>query len=201
MNVATRTYHHGNLRNCAIAVAAQLVESSGSYDITITQVAKLSGVSAAALYRHFKDKEALVSAVSELIHKSFTEYLLAAEAKVARGTFAHFEALGTAYLRFAEEKPTFFGLMWEYRGSTEIKQGSAPAMEAGFQILLDAVEFFAVHQNSTQPHSPMRTATLLWSTVHGIATLRHNHLLDTFDENVKAEELLKIATHAILGTD
>lgn len=201
MNVSTRTYHHGDLQNCAIAVAAQLVESTGSYDITITQVAKLSGVSAAALYRHFKDKEALVSAVAELIHKSFTEYLLTAEAKVERGTLAHFEALGTAYLRFAEEKPTFFGLMWEYRGSTEIKQGSAPAMEAGFQILLDAVERYTTRQSSPQPHSPLRTATLLWSTVHGIATLRHNNLLDKFDENVKAEELLKTATHAILGTD
>jgi hypothetical protein len=91
--------------------------------------------------------------------------------------------------------------MWEYRGSTEIKQGSAPAMEAGFQILLDAVERYTTRQSSPQPHSPLRTATLLWSTVHGIATLRHNHLLDKFDENVKAEELLKTATHAILGTD
>ncbi|MBT5555925.1 MAG: TetR/AcrR family transcriptional regulator [Halieaceae bacterium] len=201
MSVSTRTYHHGDLRNCAIGVAAQLVESSGSYDITITQVAKLSGVSAAALYRHFKDKEALVSAVAELIHRTFTQYLLAAEAEVERGTLAHFEALGSAYLRFAEEKRTFFRLMWEYRGNTEIKQGTAPAMAAGFQILLDAVELYTTRQSSPQPHSPMRTATLLWSTVHGIATLRHNHLLDKFDENVKAEELLKTATHAILGTD
>ena len=201
MSVSSRTYHHGDLQNCAIAVAAQLVESSGSYDITITQVAKLSGVSAAALYRHFKDKEALVSAVAELIHGTFTEYLLAAEAEVERGTLAHFEALGSAYLRFAEEKRTFFRLMWEYRGSTEIKQGTAPAMAAGFQILLDAVELYTTRQSSPQPHSPMRTATLLWSTVHGIATLRHNHLLDTFDEDVKAEELLEAATQAILGAD
>ncbi len=198
MSVSTRTYHHVNLRNCAIAVAAQLVESSGSYDITITQVAKLSGVSAAALYRHFKDKKALVSAVAERVHMTFTHYLLAAEAEVERGTLAHFEALGRAYLRFADEKRTFFRLMWEYRGSAEIKQGTAPAMAAGFQILLDAVELYMTRQSSPQPHSPMRTATLLWSTVHGIATLRHNHLLDTFDENVKAEELLETATHAIL---
>ena len=91
--------------------------------------------------------------------------------------------------------------MWEYRGSTEIKQGTAPAMAAGFQILLDAVELYTTRQSSPQPHSPMRTATLLWSTVHGIATLRHNHLLDTFDEDVKAEELLEAATQAILGAD
>ncbi|MDB2434933.1 WHG domain-containing protein [Luminiphilus sp.] len=85
--------------------------------------------------------------------------------------------------------------------SIDARTLAAPAMAAGFQILLDAVELYTTRQSSPQPHSSMRTATLLWSTVHGIATLRHNHLLDTFDEDVKAEELLETATQTILGAD
>ena len=66
MNQSVTPYHHGDLRNCAIIAAAELIESIGSYDITIAQVAKRVGVSSPALYRHFKDKDALLTAVREL---------------------------------------------------------------------------------------------------------------------------------------
>ena len=45
MNQSVTSYHHGDLRNCAIIAAAELIESIGSYDITIAQVAKRVGVS------------------------------------------------------------------------------------------------------------------------------------------------------------
>ena len=66
MNQSVTPYHHGDLRNCAIIAAAELIESIGSYDITIAQVAKRVGVSSPALYRHFKDKDALLTAVRSL---------------------------------------------------------------------------------------------------------------------------------------
>ncbi|HCJ38895.1 MAG TPA: TetR/AcrR family transcriptional regulator, partial [Halieaceae bacterium] len=56
MNQSASPYHHGDLRNSAIIAAAELIETTGSYDITIAQVAKKTKVSAPALYRHFTDK-------------------------------------------------------------------------------------------------------------------------------------------------
>ena len=75
-------YHHGDLRNCAIIAAAELIESIGSYDITIAQVAKRVGVSAPALYRHFTDKDALLTAVRELTHLGIMDYITRAQADV-----------------------------------------------------------------------------------------------------------------------
>ena len=49
-------YHHGDLRNTAIIAAAELIDQSGNYEISIANVAKRAGVSSAALYRHFEDK-------------------------------------------------------------------------------------------------------------------------------------------------
>ena len=97
MNQSVAPYHHGDLRNCAITAAAELIESIGSYDITIAQVAKRVGVSSPALYRHFKDKDALLTAVRELAHIGIMEYTTDAQDSVAPGTLAHIEALGSAF--------------------------------------------------------------------------------------------------------
>ena len=86
MNQSVMPYHHGDLRNCAIIAAAELIETIGSYDITITQVAKRVGVSSPALYRHFKDKDALLTAVRELAHIGIMQYTTDAQDSVALGT-------------------------------------------------------------------------------------------------------------------
>ena len=110
MNQSMTTYHHGDLRNCAIIAAAELIEATGSYDITIGQVAKRTGVSAPALYRHFKDKDALLTAVRELAHIGIMEYTTNAQHHVEPGTLAHLDALGSAYLRLPWIKKRFLGL-------------------------------------------------------------------------------------------
>ena len=85
MNQSMTPYHHGDLRNCAIIAAAELIESIGSYDITIAQVAKRVGVSAPALYRHFTDKDALLTAVRELTHLGIMDYITRAQADIEHG--------------------------------------------------------------------------------------------------------------------
>ena len=107
MNQSMTPYHHGDLRNCAIIAAAELIESIGSYDITIAQVAKRVGVSAPALYRHFTDKDALLTAVRELTHLGIMDYITRAQGDIEHGTLAHLDALGSAYLRYATDKKAF----------------------------------------------------------------------------------------------
>ena len=121
MNQSVAPYHHGDLRNCAIIAAAELIETIGSYDITIAQVAKRVGVSSPALYRHFKDKDALLTAVRELAHIGIMEYTTDAQESVALGSLAHIDALGSAYLRFAMDKKACVGLMWDYLGDGEVR--------------------------------------------------------------------------------
>ena len=201
MNQSMTTYHHGDLRNCAIIAAAELIETTGSYDITIGQVAKRTGVSAPALYRHFKDKDALLTAVRELAHIGIMEYTTNAQHHVEPGTLAHLDALGSAYLRFALDKKAFFGLMWENHGDADERRDEARAKRTGFQVLHEAIELYFRQQRPECVDTSLQTATLLWSTAHGIATLRHNQLLDTFDEDADPETLLRTATRAILDVD
>ena len=201
MNQSVTPYHHGDLRNCAIIAAAELIETIGSYDITITQVAARVGVSSPALYRHFKDKEALLTAVRELAHIGIMQYTASAQDRVEPGTLAHLDALGSAYLRFAMDKRAFFGLMWENHGDVDERRAEARAKRTGFQVLHEAIELYFQQQHPESVETSLQTATLLWSTAHGIATLQHNRLLDTFDEDANAEALLRTATRAILNVE
>ena len=201
MNQSVTPYHHGDLRNCAIHAAAEIIESIGSYDITIAQVAKRVGGSSPALYRHFKDKDALLTAVRELAHIGLMEYTTESQDSVTPGTLAHIDALGSAYLRFAMDKKAFFGLMWENHGDADERRAEARAKRTGFQVLVEAIELYFQHQRPESAETPLQTATLLWSTGHGIATLQHNRLLDTFDEDANAEALLRTVIRAILKVD
>lgn len=60
-----RTYHHGNLRAALVETAVRLVQREGIEALSLRSVARLAGVSAAAPYRHFADKRALLAAVAE----------------------------------------------------------------------------------------------------------------------------------------
>ncbi|MEM7692064.1 MAG: helix-turn-helix domain-containing protein, partial [Pseudomonadota bacterium] len=61
-----KTYHHGDLKNALIVAGAELIEASGSLNFTMADAARMAGVSNAAPYRHFRDRDALLDAVSQL---------------------------------------------------------------------------------------------------------------------------------------
>jgi len=59
------SYHHGNLSRALVEAALRLVETQGAEALTLRGAARLAGVSQAAPYRHFSDKDALLAAVAE----------------------------------------------------------------------------------------------------------------------------------------
>ena len=64
MTVSTPVYHHGNLRQSLLASSLQLLREGGVEALSLRKLAELSGVSRAAPYHHFADKQALLAAVA-----------------------------------------------------------------------------------------------------------------------------------------
>ena len=60
-----RSYHHGNLREALINAALELIASKGPAGFTFAEAARQAGVSAAAPYRHFRDRDALMADVAK----------------------------------------------------------------------------------------------------------------------------------------
>src|SRR5215213_3394269 len=73
-----RAYHHGDLRAALIRAGTELLRTEGPQALTLRAVARSAGVSAAAPYRHFADRRALVAAVAEQGFRRLQEAMLEA---------------------------------------------------------------------------------------------------------------------------
>ena len=197
MSKAGCNYHHGDLRNALITAAAELIERDGTLDFTMAEAATRAGVSAAAPYRHFDNKEELLRAVRDLaflgLDHAAMETLEAHEAGSLEGILA----LGHTYLAFAREKRAFFSLMWEDRGDSAERRLEAQSKYGGFGVLVNMVQTFCEKQGSGDVDA-LYIATQIWSMAHGIATLEANRMLDLFDASVQPEYLLDDGARTML---
>src|SRR3954453_22213761 len=110
---AVSSYHHGNLRPALVEAAAELARVSGPDGVVLREVARQTGVSHNAAYRHFADREELLTAVGEVgmqqLAGAMTAELATGEENepVARAV-ARMRATGRAYVHFALAQPGLF---------------------------------------------------------------------------------------------
>ena len=98
---AGRGYHHGNLRQALLDEALALIEAGEEQGVSLRTVAARAGVSNAAPYRHFQDREALMAAVATIGFDRLRESL--GRARESAGEGAELLAMATAYLAFASK--------------------------------------------------------------------------------------------------
>ncbi len=103
-------YHHGDLRRSLIAGGLVLLEEKGAAALGLREIARLVGVSAAAPYRHFADRKALLEAVAAEGFRQFSEAM--ATAAEGRPEGEQLATMAFAYVRFALEQPALFRLMF-----------------------------------------------------------------------------------------
>lgn len=164
---ARRGYHHGALKQALLDVAEELIAEAGAAGFTLTDAARRAGVSPAAPYRHFADREALLAAVARRGFADFGASLR--EAAGAQGTpGAGFAAMGRAYLAFARARPGAYAAMFSLPRSGE---GPAPAAaEAAFAALTGALAA-ALPDDGLGEAGRLVLARQIWALAHGLATL------------------------------
>ena len=197
MRQARCNYHHGDLRNALIVAAAELIERNGTLDFSMAEAAARAGVSAAAPYRHFADKEELLRAVRELAILGLGYVAADTAAKHPAGSIDSILAMGHTYLGYAREKRAFFSLMWEDRGDMAERREKVSEEHGGFMVLVDLVSAFC-KTNGHESVNSLHLATQIWSMGHGIATLEANQLLDLFDRSIQPEALLDQSVRTML---
>ena len=198
MTQARCNYHHGDLSNALITAAAELIERDGTLDFTMAEAAAKVGVSAAAPYRHFANKEELLRAVRDLAFLGLDHAAMETAEAHEEGSLEGMMALGHTYLAFAREKRAFFSLMWEDRGDSAERRLEAQSKYGGFGVLVSMVQTFCEKQGSGDVDA-LYFATQMWSLAHGIATLEANQMLDLFDTSVQPEHLLDDGARTMLA--
>jgi AcrR family transcriptional regulator len=190
-----RAYHHGDLRAALIRAALLLVEEHGVKGLALSDAARLAGVSVAAPYRHFKDKEALLAEIAAEGFALFRDALARASQSSPKDKVKRLVEMGAAYVEFALEHRSHFKVMWE-GGFSKAKypQVGQAAYEA-YLLLEGAAKDLLPGTPKGRQHALVATA---WSLVHGYATLTLEHELDVLAAEQSDQKLLRQSLHLLL---
>ncbi len=168
---ARRGYHHGNLRQALIDAARQLMADYGPEGVTLSEAARMAGVSPAAPYRHFKDRANLLSALAIEGFTSFADALETSWNNGAGGPLTSLSRIGQAYVDFARRQPAFYAAMFE----SGIDHGSDPELSRqsnrAFGVLRDAAAAMHAVLPEDRRAPPLMIALHVWTMAHGIASL------------------------------
>jgi AcrR family transcriptional regulator len=195
-----RAYHHGNLRRALLDEALATIREAGVEGLTLREIGARLGVSSTALYRHFADKQALLTAVATEGFRGLRQQLVAAWEENGRGP-AGSQAMGVAYVRFAVANPSHYRVMFSRFVDPDPCEPEL-ATEAGgaFQVLVDSI---AARQGDgvLRDDEPLLMARFVWAVVHGVAMLAIDGQLS---EAGAVEELMGYALErvgAAIGAD
>lgn len=175
------TYHHGNLRAALVEAAVALAQARGPEGVVLREVARQTGVSHNAAYRHFADREELLRAVAEEAMQQLAG-AMTAELDTVRETepvaraVARMRATGRAYVHFALAQPGLFQVAFAARTAVlgEDEPADAPPLDADPYALLGHVLDDLVRVGGVTPERREGAEALCWSAVHGFAVLHLN---------------------------
>jgi AcrR family transcriptional regulator len=185
-----RRYHHGDLRRALLDATLELVREKGPEGFTLRAAARAAGVSDAAPYHHFEDKEALLAAVAEegfrRLHSELEHAAQAHESPSARAL-----GMGVAYVLFAAAHPSHFRVMvGRHLQRPERFPSLAQAAAEAFQLVRDTLlEAIGAERAAELPADQVIYGA--WGLVHGLAFLAiDGHLGAIGAERERLEQLV-----------
>jgi AcrR family transcriptional regulator len=166
-----RGYHHGNLREALIRAALALIAEKGPSGFTFAEAARSAGVSPAAPYRHFRDRDELMADVARRGFERFEADLATAWNGGLPDPLRAFENLGRAYLAFARSEPAYYSAMFEAGLPLDTDPGLLQASERAFGVLRTASEVLAARMPKESRPPSLMMALHVWALSHGVASL------------------------------
>ena len=192
---AKRPYHHGDLRAALMTAALSLIDEHGVKGLALSDAAHLAGVSVAAPYRHFKDKEALLAEIAAEGFTMFRDALARAAQTHPDDKVKRLVEMGVAYVDFALQHRSHFKVMWE----GGIAKGNYPEMlhtaSQAYLLLEEAAKDLHPRAHPSRQQALIRAA---WSVVHGYAMLTLEGELPAQGTEQNARNLLRQSLHLLL---
>ncbi len=170
-NSDTRGYHHGNLKEALMRATLDLIGEKGLVGVTFAEAARRAGVSAAAPYRHFRDRDELVAAVAAVGFERLAEALTAAWQDGRPAAAAAYERAGRAYLDFARRNPAEYAAMFESGLPAEGHEALQQAGNRAFGVLRAAAEALVAQIPGPSRPPALMVALHTWALAHGVASL------------------------------
>lgn len=164
-----KSYHHGNLRSQLIEAGIELINEDGLKGFSLRKVAAKCNVSHAAPYSHFKDIDALISAMGDYVTEQFMDKLLAS-IDGREDDMNALSLLGMAYIEFFIENPPYFQFLFYYSGLTVDLDNENSDDYPPFALFRSTANKM-FHGLKMPEQESSKNLIALWATVHGIVSL------------------------------
>ena len=174
MRAGEPVYHHGDLRRAIMDAALKTIEESGAHSLSLREIARKIGVTTAAPYHHFKDREALLIEIALQGYAQLLQCLEFARDRAVDGC-QEIEGETRAYLSFAREHPALYSVMFSVEVANKVHYPEMRAMaDRCFQVVCSSV----VKCARSGARESAEAALCLWATLHGISALNPNQFLE-----------------------
>ncbi|MFD1341344.1 TetR/AcrR family transcriptional regulator [Litorisediminicola beolgyonensis] len=169
--MAKRGYHHGDLAQALVDATLTLIEAKGPTGFTLSEAAKLAGVTPAAVYRHFDGREAMIAEAARQGYMIFLDVMEGAYRSGQPSALAAFEATGRAYLRFAQEHPGHYIAMFESGISINRSADLAAVANRAWGVLEQAAADLSQHIPAAKRPPAAMFSAHIWALCHGVVEL------------------------------
>ncbi|MBO9662301.1 TetR/AcrR family transcriptional regulator [Dokdonella sp.] len=185
-------YHHGDLRQALLRAAEELLGADGAAAVGMREIARRAGVSHAAPYRHYANRETLLADLAGRGFERLNQRFAALPAR--EDAERRFVAMARAYVQFARDEPEAWRLMF---GDALDKHAYPELMRISglaFETLREVMQALGVA-------APATSETLAaWAMAHGVAALVLDHRIDVHVEaEVDPDELVQRAAEVFLA--
>ena len=166
-----RGYHHGNLREALVRAALDLIAEKGPAGFTFVEAARSAGVSPAAPYRHFRDRDDLLADVARRGFERFEKELAQAWNDGSPDPLTAFERMGKAYIAFARSEPAYYSAMFEAGIPLDAFPDLQDLSDRSFAVLRNAAEAVCADLPKERRPPPLMMGLHVWALSHGVASL------------------------------
>jgi len=162
-------YHHGNLREELVGTALANLKEQRAQDISLRKLAEQVGVDHTAVYRHFKDRDALLAALIEVGYRELNDAMGNAW-RSPEPWLTRLHLVVKAYVQYAQAHPTLYEIM--FNGALD--EANYPALR---QLSIDGTRMFVEYIEKAQAdgvllgNEPAQVALTICSLCHGLAQM------------------------------
>lgn len=192
-----KSYHHGDLRAGLVEATRGLVEEKGPDRFSVSDACRAAGVSTAAPYKHFADREEMLLAVALEGMARFETVMRDAVVPHVPGSLDAFTALGLSYVNFALAEPGVFRLAFGLTRTHKDHEEMVTQGMRNYGVLLGQV---AAHLGKASVDDEvLNRAFPLWTFVHGLSFLLIDEKATALKLRVDLEDLIRENTRRLLA--
>ncbi|MDE5781464.1 MAG: TetR/AcrR family transcriptional regulator [Lachnospiraceae bacterium] len=188
----SKSYHHGDLRHSLIEMGIELIKQEGEESLSLRKVAAKCGVSNAAPYAHFKNKDEFLVAIQQHImdlftaslEKSFEEY---------ENTNLLLPMLGKAYVMFFYQNPFYYDFLFSRKNiSIKLSLDNSNNRDNPPLAILQKAAISIFHKSELPEKTIQDKIIAMWALVHGLSAIITMPNVE-YDDNweLRVEQIIK----------